>query len=213
MTFKDNREYRDMHYYLESGYRWGEGMDANAMDKFHEEIISLFEKADWAVKWGRSSGVSPTVTKGWSSLYLHPMDASGAVEKDLVSEVREILNGGTTFTVTGERDCGQLYNWTDDEYLAYLEEQREEVERRILAALKTKRSNLYGSGSVFDGKLKSVYNMVKVNRLSGRYCMCSSDVDVMFIERVRDELVEQGKLVTGYTKAGLCYRTAKGVVA
>lgn len=213
MTFKDNTVYRDMHFYLESGYKWGEGMSASDSERFTAEIISLFEKAGWAVKKPSMSGACPEVTKGWSELYLHPMDASGAVAEDLLDEVAEILSNGTTFTATGERDCGRLYNWTDDEYLAYLEERREEIEYKILRALQTKRSNLYCNGSVWGGALERVYNTEHVQRVNSHIGRSSNDVDVKYIERVRDELVAEGKIATAQTRIGLAYRTQKGAVA
>lgn len=214
MTFKDNTVYRDMHFYLESGYKWGEGMSASDSERFFAEIVSLFEKAGWFVSKRKDSyGGCPEVCKGWSKLYLHPMDASGAVAEDLIDEVTEILSRGTTFTATGERDCGRLYNWTDEEYLSYLEGRREEIEDKILRALKTKRSNLYANGSVFGGALKRVYDTEHVQRVCSHIGCSSNDVDIKYIERVRDELVEAGKLVTAQTRIGLAYRTQKGAVA
>lgn len=212
-NFKDSTVYRDMHFYLESGYKWGEGMPREQSEAFTKEIVSLFEAKGWAVKKPTISGGCPEVTKGWSELYLHPMDASGAVAEDLLDEVAEILDSGTTFAATGERDCGRLYNWTDEEYLAYLEERREDIERKILRALTTKRSNLYANGSVWGGALKRVYDTEHVQRVCSHIGRCSDDVDIKYIEQVRDDLVEQGKLVTAQTRIGLAYRTQKGAIA
>lgn len=213
MTFKDNTVYRDMHYDIESGYRWGEGMSAEAHDRFYAEILPLFEKHGWFIHHGSGWGC-PEVCKGWSKLYLHPMDASGAVAEDLVGEVADILSEGTTFTFKTQRDNGRLYNWTDEEYEQYLEETRREfTEGAILKALTTKRKNLYASGDVFSGGLRYVYNMIHVQRVSSHIGRSSDDVDIRYIERVRDELVAQGKIETAETRIGIAYRTAKGAIA
>ena len=201
--------YQHIHFYIKSGYVWGDGWGGCSREhahSFNHEIQQIFADAGWEIQQGRMSGSAPSAIKGKSKLYLHPMEASGPLHIDLIPEVESILSGGTTFKYNGKKIFEVLSDMTDDEYQKYLEGRHDGIEREILWRFRTSRKNLFITDK--DGKLGQVRKMVRIARLTCYLGRSSSDLEWRYVDKVFASLVEDGRIVSARTKHGVGYRTA-----
>lgn len=198
--------YRSIHFRLESGYKWGEGMEEDRTNDFYDDITNLFKNGGWTIKEKRSSSSCPVVTKDKNRLYLHPMDASGELQEDLISEVEEILSKGKTFTHYNTDIYEILHDMSDEEYQIYLEENRNNIESDILNAFKTKRKNLYivQSHAVIDN-IKEKY---RIQRIQEHICRSSNNIEWQYVADIFLKLINDNKIIVAKTKSGEGYRTA-----
>jgi hypothetical protein len=198
-------EYRDIHFRLESGYKWGEGMEQNQSESFHEEIDRLFTEAGWEIKEKKFSSSCSEAWKCKSRLYLHPMDASGEVAVDLIPEVEQILSKGTTFKHYHTDDYREVFDMSDEEYVKYLDDNKENIRQDLINGFRTKRSNLYitYTFSVIE-KIKEKYHIGRLRNHIGR---SSDDIEWRYTESVFKELIESNVFVIAETKHGIGYRT------
>lgn len=205
----DNTTYKHVYFYIDSGYRWGEGMSADANEKFTEEITELFRENGWTVFKPKFSSSCPTVQDGVNSLYLHPIEVCGTLEADRIEEVEKILDQGKTFVYYEKNIAGNVYNWTDEEIVEHLNSKRKILESIMLDKLRTKRSNLYVPCSINYGVPHDMALSNKVKTPSKLYGMSSDDVEVTYMWNLLQTLVKEGKVIEAETKRGKAYRTAK----
>lgn len=198
-------EYRDIHFRLESGYAWGKGMEEEKLNAFHKEIADLFVAEGWKIEKPKYSSSCETAYKGKSRLYLHPMEASGEVEVNLIPEVERILSKGTTFKHYHTDNYRELHDMSDKEYAEYLQNNKENIKRDLLNGFKTNRSNLYITAwSSIITRVKEKYH---IDRLTNHITRSSSDLEWMFTEQIFKELIESGEIAKAETKKGIGYRT------
>ena len=183
----------DIHFFIDSGYQWGKGLAADKIQAFDKEIVGLFLAAGWEIKEKRLSGASSTVVLGKNKLYLHPMEASGELDEELVEVVEAILEQGKTFKRTETRIVGNLVDLSDEEYLAQLEAKRDEIEAALLVACKTKRKNSYTSAHSVVEAVKERYH---IQRLVAHIGRSGNDVEWKYVEQVYKDLKDSGKIVT-----------------
>lgn len=197
--------YKDIHFRLESGYKWGEGMPQEQSESFHEEIKRLFVEAGWEIRGKKFNSSCLEAWKGESRLYLHPMDASGEVEISLIKEVEQILSKGTTFKHYHTDDYRELFDMNDEDYKQWLENNKENIKRDLLESFKTPRSNLY----IIDtsGVVQNVKEKYHINRLRNHIGRSSSDMEWGYTTDILREMVNEGVFVTAETKNGTGYRT------
>jgi hypothetical protein len=197
--------YRNVHFRLDSGYEWGKGMDQEQSEKFHKEINTLFKEAGWEIKNPKFSSSCPEAVKEKNRLYLHPMDASGEVQEDLIPEVENILSKGTTFKFKNTDIYETLLDMSDDEYQQYLESKRSYIEADILALFKTKRKNLFVTNtSAVIQKVKEKYRIQRIQEHIGR---SSDNLEWRYVDKVFRDMVNRDKFETAETKYGIGYRT------
>jgi hypothetical protein len=197
--------YRNVHFRLDSGYEWGKGLDKELSEKFHDEINTLFKEAGWEIKNPKFFSSCPEAVKEKNRLYLHPMDASGEVQEDLIPEVEKILSKGTTFKFRNTDVYETLLDMSDDEYQQYLESKRSYIEADILALFKTKRKNLFVTNtSAVIQKVKEKYRIQRIQEHIGR---SSCNLEWKYVGEVFEDMVSQGKFDTANTKHGTGYRT------
>lgn len=197
--------YRNVHFRLDSGYEWGRGLDKELSEKFHDEINTLFKEAGWEIKEPEFSSACPEAFKGKNRLYLHPMDASGEVQEDMIPEVEKILSKGTTFKFRNTDVYETLLDMSDDEYQQYLESKRSYIEADILALFKTKRKNLFVTNtSAVIQKVKEKYRIQRIQEHIGR---SSDNLEWRYVDKVFRDMVKQGRFDTAETKSGIGYRT------
>lgn len=199
-------DYRSIHFRLESGYKWGEGMEENKTNDFYDDITNLFKSCGWEIKGKRSFSSCPVVTKDKNSLYLHPMDASGELQEDLITEVEEILSKGKTFTHFQTNICEILYDMSDEEYQKYLDENKNQIESDILNAFKTKRKNLYVVQS--NAVISNIKEKYHIQRIKEHICRSSDDIEWRYVSKIFNQLVNDNKIIVAKTKGGNGYRTA-----
>jgi hypothetical protein len=105
---------------------------------------------------------------------------------------------------------------SDDELAILLESKRDAIESDLLDALTTKRRNLYVTDVGFFGVTGRIAKRHSVKRLAidGKQSYGGEDertegICHRFVISIFDELINSGKIVTGKTKSGTGYRTAK----
>jgi hypothetical protein len=197
---------RTSSYYNRSTYGVGfENQEsANIFDKAATEI---FLNEGWKIKEKKYTCGCTTVIKDKQELYLHPQSFSGVVKEENIKGIEELLNNSTLFKFERIDIYEDIFDITDEEYINILESKRNDIENDILEAYKTKRSNLYITGSSPVSKILDKY---RVKRLSSHVGVYSNDnIDWKFIEGIFDDLVKNHQIITANTKYGLGYRTAK----
>lgn len=197
--------YRNVHFRLESGYRWGIGLDQSKSEEFHEEINNLFIDAGWEIKQKEFSCACPEAEKGKNRLYLHPMDASGELQEDMVSEVEEILSKGKTFKHYHTDIYEILYDMSDEEYQSWLNERKENIEKDILEAFATKRKNLFITNT--SGVIQNVKEKYHLPRVQQHINRSSNDIEWKYTRDIFEQMIKRGKFAIAETKNGLGYRT------
>lgn len=141
-------------------------------------------------------------------LYIHPQDISGVVAKNKVRPMAEAMNECATFSTCFVDLYEDISPMSNAEYLDGLKAQREQIEREILDAFKTKRSNLYIVGGYGNSPLISVLEKHFVPRREAERAN-DDGVGYSYIMEVFHSLVAAGKIVCANTKSGTGYRTAK----
>ena len=195
-------EYKKVYFRIRSRYQFNSGWTCERdAAGFREESRHLFQNAGWQLHPGRSS-ISDTVTKGLQELYLHPMNFSGVIQLDEIFGIQEFLKKADSFHCYSV-DCYERY-WelTDEEYRTQLERQREEIIRTILERCRTKRKNLYITGSF----VMNVAQKFSVHRLcdkEGRKNLANR-----FVEELVEQLIRESRLVTAKNPNGPGIRTA-----
>jgi len=199
-----NAMYQKINFYIDSQYQWGHGFpDSVSESSFHQEARQFFQAAGWKVSSGRLSGESDTATKGKQSLYLHPMEFSGVILTEEVPELKHILSSAKTFRL---RSVGQFeiyQDMSDQDYAEYLESCRTEIIEDILANYRTKRKNQFIVNCNMAEKIGQEYRILRVNSPDH-----IGDKAYMYVGKLIEELIADGRLRTGATKKGLGIRTA-----
>lgn len=193
-------KYLDIHFKIEAGYVWGQGMAANRIAAFSAEVVALFVGAGWQIKKSEFAACSPEVVLGKSRLYLHPMDISGELDAELVPVVEALLKQGKTFKLVEVREIGELVDLSDEDYLEWLKGKHTEIEARLLAA--------FACGDVSGQRVvEQVKERYHVNRLVAHIGRGARDPEWRYVQEVFDSLVAGGKLVVS-PLAKYCYRLA-----
>lgn len=198
---KTNEKYINTYFRIYAGYEWGPGwLDSSDQYTFYDEIIHLFEDNGFIVKEPRMSGSCPVAVKPGTSenLYLHPMELSGPVLESDIPKIEKLLQNGETFEFLRTDTYGELYDLTDEEYLDYLESNREEIEQDIISSI-GRRATYYD----FFGNNK-VYDKWHLPRTTAHHGKSSSDVDIKFFEGILEDLVDSGVVI----KDGYKYKVA-----
>ncbi len=194
--------YHDTYFYIESGYVWGQGHMAAQSEVFKDEVRHIFEADGWTVQAG-DKGSAMTAEKDKQSLYLHPMHFSGPVLDSQVEHIRRLLNKAKTFQLRYVSQFQPMYDWTLEEYKAYLQKQQEEISNALLTAFQTKRKNLYISNHadvIYNVSRRFQLNIINEQR---------NELAWSYTSEVFNWLVESGQIIAAKTRRGDGYRTAK----
>ena len=187
-----NEKYINTYFRIYAGYEWGKGwLDTSDRYAFYEEITNLFEDNGFIVREPSSSGACPVAVKPGTSesLYLHPMELEGPVLESDIPKIERLLKSGETFEFRKTDTYGELYDLNDDEYLDYLESNRNEIEQDILNDIGNRFTyyDFFGSNKV--------YEKWHLNRTTAHHGKSSSDVDIQFFENVLQDLVNNGMVI------------------
>lgn len=191
--------------YYNSSYGVGFGNE-NDRDLFHQTITELFLSDGWSIKEKRFSGGCSTVQKDKQELYLHPQSISGVVSEVNILDIEDLLMSSNLFEFTKTDTYEDVYDITNDEYIEILESKKEDITNNILTAFKTKRRNLFitCSYSVLD-KVLDKYRIKRLSHFIG--VRTSSDIDVIWISNLFENLINEGKIITSPTRNGTGYRS------
>lgn len=188
-------------YVFKGGFPSFEREDQRAA--FFEEARGVLAAFGVPEGTGHSSEKLP----GMEHLYIHPQNISGVVAKNRVKPIAEELAACKTFSVRWVDLYEDISTMTDEEFRARLYEQKTEIGADILAAYRTKRSNLYIVDNYWSSPLRALADKYTIPRRS-----CESGADelcVSVLGEIFDELVAAGAIVSAETKSGTGYRTAK----
>lgn len=203
-------DYKDIYFRIKAGYKWGEGMEDKQKAAFYAEIQSIFESAGWNITKPKFSGCCPEAHKGISRLYCHPMDISGELAENLVTEVKELLQQGTTFEHYHTDEYETIFDMSDEAYQSYLDENKEQIQADVLKAFTTKRSNLYYDEYNAGRVLESVGKKWHIHRIqNGKNWRQANLLESKLIGSIFQTMVDDGRIVTCGVKNGKGYRTAK----
>jgi hypothetical protein len=92
---------------------------------------------------------------------------------------------------------------SDQDYTEYLESCRAEIIEDILANYRTKRKNQFIVNCNMAEKIGREYRILRVDSTDH-----TGDKAFMYVSKLIDELIADGRLRTGATKKGLGIRTA-----
>lgn len=194
--------YRQVYFRIKSAYEaYGGWADDHAAEQFRDETRSLFQESGWTLHPG-GNGVCDTVTKGKQELYLHPMNFSGVIQEESIPELEALMCGTHSFRCYATDRYEEYLDMSNDEYLELLESKREEIVSRLLEVCKTKRRNLFKTGSVAG----SVADHFSVHRLCDKQNM--NGLGNRFVNEVMEQLIAEGRLITAHTRQGEGVRTA-----
>ena len=204
-------EYKNVHFRIQSGYEWGDGMYKDKVDAFFSEVKALFEEAKWTVKDHGGNGTCPTVQNGLSYLYCHPMDISGVVEKTMIDSVESVLGRGETFKHYDTDIYDTIIDMSDAAYSEHLNKHLVDIRSDIIGAFKTKRSNLYISEYNIGSVLSKICGKWQIYRIqNGNKWRNEDGVVHRIVSELFNGLVDDGLIVSGdLTKGGKGYRTVK----
>ena len=174
----------------------------SAQESFIEESRALFQEAGWTLHPGNDRGFCDTVTKGKQELYLHPMYFSGPVLEAEAQSLRELMEATSTFHCYHVDFYEEYLDVSDGEYLALLESKQPKITDTILKCCKSKRANLYYTGTI----AMDIAGRVAPRRIGDKGT--PNKTAVQFIGGLISQLVRQGQLVTADTDHGLGIRTA-----
>lgn len=206
-------DYKNVYFRIKAGYKWGEGMEGKQKADFFAEIQSLFLKVGWNCEHPNLSGSCPSVHKGLSRLYCHPMNISGEVSESLIEEVRGILKNGTTFEHYCTDEYDTIYDMPDEVYQSYLDEKREQIKADVINAFITKRSNLYYNEYNAGEVLAKVSKKWHIHRIQkGENWRQANMIESKFIGGIFQKLIDDGHILTSKVKNGKGYRTDKKAV-
>ena len=187
--------YREVGISIRSAYSQGWPDDASRL-AFRTETRKLFRDAGWQVE-------EMPLDSGKDALYLHPDLFSGVMQDDHIPALQQLLSSAATFRVLGTDLRMECFDLTDEEYRQRLEGQTEQIDNAILEACRTKRRNLFHTGSIAE----RVGQQFLIRRLpdwerSGPYI-----AEGYVGERI-GQLIADGRLITAQTRYGQGLRTA-----
>ena len=195
--------YREIGISIRSAYTQGWPDDASRL-AFRTETRKLFRDAGWQVEEEPlDSGHCDTVRNGKDALYLHPDLFSGVMQEDHIPALQQFLSSAATFHVLGTDLRRECFDLTDEEYRQKLQAQTEEIDNAILVACKTKRKNLFHTGSIVAliGRQFAIRRITDWEH-SGPYI-----AEGYVGERI-EQLIADGRLITAQTRYGQGLRTA-----
>lgn len=202
---KNRQEYQNCYFRIESGHLT---LSAEQSKKLFDEIVNLFEEKGWISLHEYGIGECPEISKGKSILYIHPQSLSGNVNITLVDEIEETLKKGVNFKYYHTDKYHKVYDWSDEEYLEYLTQNKENIIHELLKDFQTKRSNQVIIPNFYCSPIRSVCDKYKLNRLEVNGTHISANLDWNYVYDQFTKLVSSGKLFVGETNRGRGFRTA-----
>lgn len=192
--------YKYVRIRIEAGYEWGRGWSSEQAQEFYPEIKSIFNELGFTEKKEEFeiSCAGPTMEKGFSNLYIHPMEITGALDENLIKTVCDKLKlGGNTFSFESVYVGDKLEPWTEDDEIEYYKSIKEHIKDSIRIAFETHCIN---KEYVLDMIIER-YTVKTVYRYLG-----SSSMDPVY-KQVRacfNELLELGE-IKGNREKGYIY--------
>ncbi len=177
-----------------SGNNFMQFDNANEHNAFYNEMAETLIPLGWSFNEIKPGCYGTDGKKGKAHLYVHPDQVSGTVLKKDVKAIAEALAEQRTFSIRWVDLYETVFDYTDDEYRAYLETRKNDVTTYILSHSKTTRKNLFKrTGDIIMDAALSVRR--KRVGLTDGCCICGDKVETDFISSIVNELVKTGYLV------------------
>ncbi len=180
-----------------SGWR-----DKDAEKEFWAETRGLFQAEGWTVHpRPEGSSSSNSVTLGDRELYLHPQAFGGIIQEEDIEPLKEVFSRAKTFQCYHVDLYEEYAEMSDEEYLAALDEKRDEITDAILERCRTKRRNLFVVGPVERGvaekfTIRRVCDKEGIHNLANKY-----------VHDLVEQLLADGRLESAPTSQGMGLRT------
>lgn len=201
--FPSAKRYMETYFYISSQYHFGTGWDSPDDDRaFQKEVSNLFSEIRWTPVSPNSSGSAMTAHHGKESLYLHPMMFSGPILPESEDEIKALISKAETFSFRYSKQFKTYLDITEEDYAAYLESRRDEMEKAILSVFKTKRRNLFITCPM-EERIAGPFILHRIDSFQSR----GEDTAVKKVRSLISELLEKGALCSAETKHGLGLRT------
>lgn len=183
----------DISFQIEAGYIWGRGIKEEKNKSFNNEIIQLFNKAGFEVKLTNPYSDCLTATKGYTSLYCHPMTLSGCCEKSQINEIEAIISKANTFTHTKTEIYQKIYPYSikqESEYYKLIF--GDNIENQLLISFATQSCNDYKSKNDI---LDLIINELKIETISNKYLFTSESPCYIYVHEIYDKMLAEGLLI------------------
>ena len=182
-------------------YRLDGWRSAAGAAAFTAETLRLFTDAGWTAVKDGGGGACNRVRKGKQELYLHPLQFVGVVREEEVQEIEAMLSWAKTFCFWGTNTQYEYLELSDEEYLAWLDAQRSQIEAALLECYESKRKGVYISA---DQGTHIVWQFT-LHRFSDKWD--SREMAKRFIVDLIKQMIGDGRLEAARTIHGLGLRT------
>ena len=197
--------YRHCYFRIEPNYV---SLKPERTNDLLKEIVELFEQKGWKSLHEYGIGTCPEIQKGKSVLYVHPQSLSGDVDMKLIDEIEETLKDGVRFEFCKTDMYGEVFEWTDEQYMDYLNQNKEEIIEDLLKDFKTDRKNKVILPDFSFGPIRNICDRYSRRRIGTSGIKTSSNLDWNYVYDQFTKLVSSGKLFVGETNRGRGFRTA-----
>ena len=189
--------YREIGISIRSAYSQGWPDDASRL-AFRTETRKLFRNAGWQVEeMPLDSGHCDTVRNGKDALYLHPTVFSGVMQEDHITALQRLLDEANTFRTLGTRLYRECFDLTDEEYRQRLEEQAGQIDNAILEACRTKRRNLFHTGSIAERIGRQLFKLAVEQNVNNHILASDTDIDARSYQKMRGLSMDEVKRTNG----------------
>lgn len=174
--------------------------DEKSKSAFYAEIVRVLEK------YAIPEAVGLNFVKGMEYLYIHPQDISGVVQKNKIRMIAEDLSKCQTCSIRWVDVYHDVSDMSDQDFRDILSGRKDEIEKDVLEAFRTKRKDLYIVYDPFGSPLAQISKKYSIYRKSNE-----SGIDhtcLGFLNEILQSLVQSGKIAQAETRHGTGYRTA-----
>lgn len=186
--------YQKVYFRIETGYQWGLGHGEDENKRFNEELARIFPTIGFTMVTSNISSASKSAVRGKEELYCHPMDISGIIRIESISEIEQLLID-SNIELRGIDIYNEYVDAGEDFVRSELERRRPEIEEKIFKSCQTKRKDSFVtsySGDIRIGILdESLENRIKQP----------------FIQSVVQQMIEKNVLQTTKVNGRISYRS------
>lgn len=187
----------DTQFHVEAGYNGGH-MSREQHDAFYMELKEVFTEKGFRFE-ERKIGC-PDVVLGKTCLYCHPTCLSGPVEETHFPVLEQILSNRKSFRLYSLDKHSELQDFTTDEELEHYRSCTKVIESDLLAAFRTKKSNLFKSKNEI---LESVAQKIHTPTIRTPYMSGYASISRLFVNEVYKNMVQRGHLIESSKAMGI----------
>lgn len=190
---------------IRAPYEWGRGWTCSTEEAiaFDREAVSLLQGVGFTLMRAHNHSSSSMVGRRMEGLYLHPMELSGYIVDGAAPEIEAALAGAKTFKHYHTDAYERVRSYTEDEFAAAMEDQREQIESKLRVGYRTRRRDLWRYRDLSNIKSGVAY----LPYPPGTFSSPLKGMEAKFIEEVFADLVSRGEILTTKRGEATLYRT------